>query len=354
MTYGIVNPPLTFTDMFCGIGGFHAAASQLGLHCVFACDIDEEARRAYRHNFGTEPAGDITVIPPGSIPDHNILLAGFPCQPFSIIGAMRGFDDVRGTLFFNLAEIIDTKRPEAFVLENVRQLSTHNRGQTLAKIEQVLSDLGYRTDWKSLNALNFGLAQKRERTFIVGFLDHSVPFEWPEPAIEQPSLDSVLEQDVPDSYLASDVIRRKRREKHQSEYKLSIWHENKGGNVSSHPFSCALRAGASYNYLLVNGERRLTPREMLRLQGFPESFELPGTYQQIRKQTGNAVPVPVALAVLENVADGLSRASIARRLDQSHALSTRSDSRLYYSVHRQQYRLLDRSRQEGYIGQRLG
>ena len=288
MVYGTAPQPLTFADIFCGIGGFHAAASQLGLRCVFACDIDGEARRAYRHNFGVEPVGDITLISPDAVPHHNILTAGFPCQPFSIIGSMRGFDDIRGTLFFNLAEIIEAKRPEAFVLENVRQLSTHNRGQTLAKILSVLSDLKYRTEWRSLNALDFGLPQKRERTFIVGFLDHAVPFSWPEPVNQHQTLENLLETNAPEQYMASEAIRRKRRQKHQSQYELSIWHENKGGNVSSHPFSCALRAGASYNYLLVNGERRLTPREMIRLQGFPESFELPGSYQQIRKQTGNA------------------------------------------------------------------
>ena len=142
MVYGTTHAPLTFTDLFCGIGGFHIAAAELGLECVFACDIDEEVRRAYQHNFGINPAGDITLIPPDDIPDHNVLLAGFPCQPFSIIGAMRGFEDVRGTLFFNLAEVIDAKRPEAFVLENVRQLSTHHRGRTLSRILDVPVRLG--------------------------------------------------------------------------------------------------------------------------------------------------------------------------------------------------------------------
>ena len=346
---GTTKALLTFADMFCGIGGFHIAAVELGMECVFACDIDAEARRSYQHNFGIGPAGDITLIPPDDIPDHNVLFAGFPCQPFSIIGAMRGFEDVRGTLFFNLAEIIEAKRPEAFVLENVRQLSTHHRGRTLSRILEVLSELGYRADWKLLNALDFGLPQKRERTFIVGFLDKSVPFAWPEPTNVSPLLETILEPDVPSRYWASDEIRRKRREKHQSEYDLSVWHENKAGNVSSHPFSCALRAGASYNYLLVNGERRLTPREMLRLQGFPESFELPGTYQQIRKQTGNAVPVPVVRAVLERVIDGLSRASITRGMDELHAVSAGPDSRCYHSVRCQQPRLFEGRRQKGYI-----
>ena len=345
---------LTFTDLCCGIGGFHAAAAQLGLECVFACDIDKNARRAYQHNFGTEPAGDITEIPPHSIPDHSILLAGFPCQPFSIIGAMKGFEDVRGTLFFNLAEIIEAKRPQAFVLENVRQLATHNRGRTLSKIIDVLSDLGYRTDWSWLNALDFGLPQKRERTFVVGFLDHTVEFEWPTEYSETPSLESVLESEVPSDYLASERIRLKRQEKHHSQYDLSIWHENKGGNVSSHPYSCALRAGASYNYLLVNGERRLTPREMLRLQGFPESFKLPGSYQQVRRQTGNAVPVPVAKAVLKEVVHGLSRAPITRRMEQPNTLSSGTDSRFYRPVCREQPRLFEGRRHKGYRREGLG
>ncbi len=343
------NRSLTFTDLFCGIGGFHIAATQLGMQCVFACDIDDEVRRAYRHNFGIEPAGDITKIPPDSIPDHDVLLAGFPCQPFSIIGDMRGFDDARGNLIFNVSEIIDAKRPTAFVLENVRQLSTHNRGKTLARITAELTELGYRSDSKVLNALDFGLPQKRERTIIVGFRDHSTPFEWPELLGDYPPLSKVLERDVPANYFASEDIRRKRQTKHESPYDLSIWHENKGGNVSSHPFSCALRAGASYNYLLVNGERRLTPREMLRLQGFPESFELPGTYQQTRKQTGNAVPVPMAQAVLEKVQDGLSRAAAARRVEQPDPIPVGANTGRYYSVDRKQHRLFERGGTERLI-----
>ena len=297
---------LTFADMFCGIGGFHTAAAQLGMSCVFACDIDREARRAYEYNFGIEPLGDITTIAPEDIPDHDLLMAGFPCQPFSIIGDMRGFEDTRGTLFFDLASVIAVKTPPALLLENVRQLSTHDRGRTLSRILEVLRDLGYGVEWKVLNALDFGLAQKRERTFIVGFRDDEGPFEWPEPQGKPPRLESVLEREVAPRHFASEAIRAKRRAKHRSRYELSIWHENKGGNVSSHPFSCALRAGASYNYLLVNGERRLTAREMLRLQGFPEWFHLPGSYQQIRKQTGNAVPVNVARAVLAKMTARLS------------------------------------------------
>ena len=260
---------LTFADMFCGIGGFHVAAARLDMRCVFACDIDAEARRAYSVNFEMEPEGDITAIDPQTIPDHDVLMAGFPCQPFSIIGDMRGFDDTRGTLFFDLATIIAEKMPSLVLLENVRQLSSHNKGRTLKRIMEILGELGYKADWRILNALDFRLAQKRERTFIVGFRDHLAQFDWPQPLGEPPSLETVLEDEVPENYFASERIRLKRMQSHKSQFDPGIWHENKGGNVSSHPFSCALRAGASYNYLLVNGERRLTPREMLRLQGFP-------------------------------------------------------------------------------------
>ena len=340
---------LTFADMFCGIGGFHVAAADLGMRCVFACDIDKEARRSYQNNFGIQPFGDITAIEPQSVPDHDILMAGFPCQPFSIIGAMQGFDDVRGTLFFNLAEIIEAKKPRAFLLENVRQLSTHDKGRTLRRIIEALEELGYRTGWKVHNALDFGLAQKRERTFIMGFRDRSIPIDWPDPIGEPPHLNTVLENEVPTKYFASEKIRNKRKAAHSSRHELSIWHENKGGNVSSHPFSCALRAGASYNYLLVNGERRLTPREMLRLQGFPEWFELHGSYQQIRKQTGNAVPAPIVKAILKRMLYGLSGTEVTRRLDKFDAVSVGTDSGLHYSVGRKQYRLLERGRKEGYI-----
>src|SRR3990167_10591818 len=152
----------TFIDLFCGIGGFHAAAHSLGLECVFASDIDAEARKAYEHNYKITPQGDITAIKAENIPDHDLLCAGFPCQPFSIIGSRQGFSDPRGTLFFEIARVIKGKQPKGFVLENVRQLASHNDGKTLARILEVLRGLGYQVEYKILNALNFGLPQKRE------------------------------------------------------------------------------------------------------------------------------------------------------------------------------------------------
>lgn len=292
---------LTYADMFCGIGGFHAAAQSLGMDCVFACDIDDEARKAYQHNWRVRPEGDIARVNVNNIPDFDVLFAGFPCQPFSIIGSRAGFADVRGTLFFELAKIIKAKTPRAFVLENVKQLVSHNKGQTLARILEILRELGYAVDYKVLNALHYGLPQKRERVMIVGFKGGASGFDWPVKKSPMRPLSEILEENPDPRYFVSERIRRARFAAHTPKVTPSVWHENKAGNISSHPFSCALRAGASYNYLLVNGERRLTPREMLRLQGFPDSFEIVCNDSQTRKQAGNAVPVPMVRVIIERV-----------------------------------------------------
>lgn len=296
---------LRFIDLFCGIGGFHSAAASLSMECVFACDIDADCRTAYKHNYGLEPASDICSVDARDIPDMDLLLAGFPCQPFSIIGHRNGFDDARGTLFFEIARILAEKRPRGFVLENVRQLASHNKGETLKHILEILEELNYDVDYRILNALNFGLPQKRERVMIVGFRNDlgfkAEGFAFPSTKIAMKPLSDVLEQNPDPRHTVSERIRKARYEAHTPKVSPAIWHENKAGNISSHPFSCALRAGASYNYLLVDGERRLTPREMLRLQGFPDTFDIVCSDGQTRKQAGNAVPVPMVKAVLERV-----------------------------------------------------
>ncbi len=297
---------IKYIDLFAGIGGFRVAANQsfvennLTGQCVFSSEIDRNAREEYCANFGEYPSGDITKIDARLIPDHDLLFAGFPCQPFSIIGNGKGFVDTRGTLFFDIARILDAKRPMAFVLENVKRLVSHNNGKTLQKILKTLRDLGYFVDFKVLNALDYGLPQKRERVFIVGFHKPMVYF-WPSKHNFMKPLSEILEKKVPNKHFASEQIVFKRKTRHSPKYHPSIWHENKSGNVSSYPFSCALRAGASYNYLLVNGERRLTPREMLRLQGFPENFKIVVPDSQIRKQAGNSVPVNAVKAVIDSL-----------------------------------------------------
>lgn len=296
---------IRFVDLFSGIGGFRFAAEQvfskynLPSNCVFSSDIDSYAREAYKANFGEYPFGDIKQINEYDVPDHDILFAGFPCQPFSIIGNGKGFDDTRGTLFFDIARVLAAKKPKAFVLENVKQLIGHNKGKTLKKILKVLrEDLGYTVYFKTLNALDYGLPQKRERVIIVGFYKPMV-FQFPQKLKNYIPLSEILEDNVDQKHFASNDIRKKRKKDHTPSVSPSIWHENKSGHISSYPYSCALRAGASYNYLLVNGERRLTPREMLRLQGFPDSFKIVVSDAQTRKQAGNAVPVNIISAVLE-------------------------------------------------------
>lgn len=301
----IVSPlwtPFTFIDLFAGIGGIRLGFEAVGGQCVFSSEWDTEAQKTYAANFGERPFGDITKINTTDIPEHDILLAGFPCQPFSIIGKRQGFTDTRGTLFFEIERILRDKRPKAFLLENVKQFRTHDNGQTCQTVLDKLHELGYHTHITVLNALDFGVAQKRERTIIVGFNEPHA-FQFPEPYYYRPHLSDVLENDsdVDKNLFASDMICRKRlqrlKEQGQEPFYPSIWHENKGGHIGIHPFSCALRHNASYNYLLVNGYRRPTGREMLRLQGFPESFKIPVDHTAIRSQCGNSVAVPVITAV---------------------------------------------------------
>ncbi|MDR0510603.1 MAG: DNA (cytosine-5-)-methyltransferase [Rikenellaceae bacterium] len=226
---------IRFIDLFCGIGGFRVAMDEVcndnGVkpECVFSSDIDRYCQDSYEVNFGHRPHGDITMIDPDSIPDHDVLFAGFPCQPFSIIGQMKGFEDTRGTLFFYIANILKCKQPKAFILENVKQLTGHNGGQTLKVIIKTLLDLGYNVRYSVLNALDYGLPQKRERIIIVGHKE-KVPFNFPTPIRPLKPLHSILEETVDKRYYASDYIRQKRHDAHKSAYKLSIWHENRSGN----------------------------------------------------------------------------------------------------------------------------
>lgn len=315
---------LKFIDLFCGIGGFRVAfeeaceESEIQAECVFSSDIDKYAQKSYEANFGERPVGDITKIDEKNIPDHDILFAGFPCQPFSIIGQMKGLNDTRGTLFFDIARILRAKKPKAFILENVKQLVGHDKGKTLKVIVKSLQELGYHVQYSVLNALDFGLPQKRERVVIVG---HKEPilFTFPSPKKPYKSLTEILENNTAEKYFATEYIRNKRKEKHTSSYYPSIWHENKSGNICSYPYSCALRSGASHNYLLVNGERRLTPREMFRLQGFPEWYKIVVSDAQAKKQAGNAVPVNMIKAVskklLPYVATTMDQSLVLREYD---------------------------------------
>jgi len=296
------NFKFTFIDLFAGIGGIRIAFERVGGNCIFSSEIDESCQKMYQANFGHKPYGDIAKIPADFIPDHDILAAGFPCQAFSIIGDMLGFADTRGTLFFEIERIIRGKRPNAFLLENVKQLASHDKERTFRVILNKLENLGYYIHAKILNGLDFGVPQKRERVIIVGFKENH-PFRFPDKGIEKRlTLSDVLEPDesVDKKFFISKHIEKKLKERVKVVPNYpTIWHENKAGNIGIHPFSCALRANASYNYLLVNGTRRLTPKEMLRLQGFPESFKVVVPDSQVRKQAGNSVVIPMIESVAE-------------------------------------------------------
>ncbi len=308
-----------YIDLFCGIGGFRVAMEQISQQhgvtatCMFSSDWDTDAQHTYAANFGEFPIGDITQIAAEDIPDHDLLCAGFPCQPFSICGMQQGFDDTRGTLFFDIARIIAAKRPRAFLLENVKMLVGHRNGTTLDRMLRILRDeLGYTVSYRVLDSRDFGVPHKRERVFIVGFRE-PIAMQWRLHTLPMQPLATLLEENVPAFYTASHHIRQQRlhRFKHMLPTTPTIWHENKSGNVSAHPFSCALRAGASYNYLLVNGERRLTEREMLRLQGFPDDFKIVCGYSAMRRLTGNTVTVPCVAAVLHAMLTSMQQPTVA-------------------------------------------
>jgi len=299
----ILNKKLKIIDLFAGIGGIRLGFEKIGSECVFSSEWDEYAQKMYEANFGEKPVGDINEIKPKDIPDHDFLLAGFPCQPFSIAGKQLGFADTRGTLFFNIEEILRKKKPYGFLLENVSRLVTHDNGRTFKIIIDRLEKLGYTVYYKVLNTIDFGLPQLRKRIYIVGFKE-KIHFQFPKPDGKKTPLTDILEPEdnIPENYFVSESIREKRLSKVKPNIPYpSIWHENIGGNISALPHSCALRAGGSYNYLLVNGERRLTGREMLRLQGFPDSFKINVSYTQVRKIAGNTVSVLVIEKIAEQI-----------------------------------------------------
>lgn len=305
------NPKFTFIDLFAGIGGIRLGFQAAGGKCVFSSEWDANAAKTYAANFGEQPFGDITKIPATAIPDFDVLLAGFPCQPFSIIGDKEGFShETQGTLFFNIEKILIAKRPKAFMLENVRNLTAHDHGRTFRVILEHLRTVGYDVHHKVLNALDYGVPQKRERIIICGFRKPT-RFEFPPPITKNTRkqvkdiLDDAAEKDI--SLFVKPEIRdsRLQRMKAVNFPKPYISHENVAGTITPHDYSCALRAGASANYILINNVRRPSAREMLRIQGFPDEFNIVVNYGQIKRQTGNSVAVPMIKAVAGRLIDAM-------------------------------------------------
>lgn len=312
-----------FIDLFAGIGGFHYALESFGAECVFASEWDKYASQTYELNFGIKPKGDITLINENEIPSHEILCGGFPCQAFSISGKQRGFEDTRGTLFFDIARIVKYHKPKILFLENVKNLTKHNDGQTLKIILNTLKNLGYNVYTKVLNASNFGLPQNRERIYIVAFhndLDSS-NFKFPNPPNKQVCLKEFLEDNPTNAKIVKrndiDIYKNYKiqnslfDEVNLENRPIQIGKVNKGGQGERiyHPLGHAITLSAygggvgSKTGLYLVGEtiRKLSPRECARIQGFPENFILSNIDSQSYKQFGNSVSINVLQFIIEEI-----------------------------------------------------
>lgn len=308
-----------FIDLFAGIGGFHLALSAYGGKCEFASEWDKDAQEAYHANFGLFPQGDITLINEKDVPYHDVLTAGFPCQAFSISGKQNGFNDTRGTLFFDVARIVKLHRPSMVFLENVKNFARHDSGKTLSVVVNTLTELGYNVFYKVLKSSYFGVPQARERIYFVCLrkdLVNSDKFEFPEP-IESNSpitVKDILEKNVSkDFHILRDDIEFYRDPKEvKCKYSpLQIGKLNKGGQgeriysihssgitLSAYGGGAAAKTGA---YLVGKVVRKLTPKECLRMQGFPSDFILPSSKNASYRLLGNSVSVPVISAIFKEV-----------------------------------------------------
>ena len=310
---------LKFIDLFCGIGGFRYAFERAGCECVFSSDWNEKAQETYAANHGERPRGDIhTVL--DQIPDHQILCAGFPCQPFSIAGVSKklslgkkhGFEDIeQGNLFFTLADIIKDHQPDAFVLENVKNLKGHDKGNTFRVICETLTEiLGYTIYHKVIDAQKV-VPQHRERIFIVGF-SHPRSFEFPEFPAEGPKLESILETNVPDKYTLTDHLWKYLQDyaaKHKAAGNGFGFGLVTGKNTTR---TLSARYYKDGSEILVSqgpnkNPRRLTPRECAKLMGYPPDFKIPVSDMQAYKQFGNSVVVPVVERIARSVVETLNR-----------------------------------------------
>jgi len=310
----------SFIDLFCGIGGFRIAFEKAGGHCVFSSDYDKFSQQTYASNFGETPHGDITEIDVAKIPRHDILCGGFPCQPFSIAGVSKknslgrahGFDDAKqGNLFFAIAEIIDSHRPAAFVLENVKNLQSHDKGNTFRVIYETLTKhLGYTVQTRIINGKSV-VPQNRERIFLVGFREPR-NFEFPVFPNDGPSLETILERNPDPKYTLTD---------HLWTYLQNYAAKHKAagngfgfGLVSGKDTARTLSARyhKDGSEILINqgrgkNPRRLTPRECARLMGYPDSYKITVSDTQAYRQFGNSVVVPVVERIAEAVVETLNR-----------------------------------------------
>ncbi|PSO42917.1 DNA (cytosine-5-)-methyltransferase [Candidatus Saccharibacteria bacterium QS_5_54_17] len=327
-----------FIDLFAGIGGIRSAFENSGNTCVFSSEWDKHCQATYKANFGEKPYGDITKINEKDIPDHDILLAGFPCQPFSVAGVSKklslkrqhGFaDEEQGNLFFDIARIIAEKRPTAFMLENVKNLKSHDGGKTFEVIRNTLEDLGYSVHEKVIDAIDY-VPQHRERIFIVGFDKKKagdINFNFPQPPRTKNAIADILEKDADEKHTLSDKLWN-----YLQGY--ADIHKEKGngfgfGLIDPETDTATRTLSARYykdgSEILIkqadNNPRKLTPRECARLMGFDDSFQIPVSDTQAYKQFGNSVVVPVVGAVasqLVHALDSVYGRTVERSPKQKH------------------------------------
>jgi len=305
---------IKFIDLFAGIGGIRKGFERDFSRCVFSSEWDKFAQQTYFKNFKEMPEGDITKINEKHIPKFDILLAGFPCQPFSHAGLKKGFDDTRGTLFFDIARIIKFHKPRVVFLENVKGFKNHDKGNTFKVVKKTLEDLGYKVYAEVFNAKDFGVPQNRERIYIIGFLD-DVKFEFPKPLKKQVKVGDILNKKVDPKYTISDKLwagHLRRKEEHLAKgngFGYSIFDKN-----SPYTSTISARYYKDGSEILIKQKdknpRKLTPKEASRLQGFQEDFLIPVSDNQAYRQFGNSVAVPVIQALASEIYKALNLYSI--------------------------------------------
>lgn len=310
--YSNKSKPLTgysFIDLFAGIGGIRIPFDKLGAKCVFSSEWDKYSQITYEKNFGEKPHGDITKIDACNIPRFDILLAGFPCQPFSNAGHKKGFEDARGTLFFDICRIVEYHNPEIILLENVKGFRNHDKGRTFLIVKSSLERLGYYVHSQVLNARDFGVPQNRERIYIVAFKE-KVNFEFPKPQKITTRLGDILEKSVDDKYIISDRLwygHQRRKKEHVEKgngFGYSLF--NKESSYTSTISARYYKDGSEILIAMENrNPRKITPREAARLQGFPEDFIIPVSDCQAYRQFGNSVCVPVIDAIANSICESL-------------------------------------------------
>ena len=295
-------------DLFAGIGGIRLGFEEAfgkNIEFVFSSEIDRFAQQTYCANFGEIPHGDITKIDEKDIPPHDVILAGFPCQAFSVAGLRKGFEDTRGTLFFDVARIASYHKPKLIFLENVKGFVNHDKGNTFKVVKQTLEDLGYKVYSKVLNAKDFGVPQDRERIYIVAFLD-DVEFEFPEIANIDICLGDILDEKVDEKYTISDKLwagHQRRKIEHKLKgngFGYSLFNEK-----SKYTSTISARYYKDGSEILIEQKdknpRKLTPKEASRLQGFKDNFKIVVSDTQSYKQFGNSVCVPVISAIAKKI-----------------------------------------------------